>query len=426
MRLPRRPCSPNEKQKASESNAGKRYRSKQLEQTSAITNDGQMTIVLNGKVELPYCADSGSDWNVISQKHVQLLQGQGPTVKAVKLENAVERRAVGGSLLTSTHAVDISGPVRCQDPKRCLIVESDEDEVHVGKALLSDLGIDIEQQPEYLASRETGEDDHFEESDGTPPCRPSVSDAVMDVEDALVQDAIDHGVVDDYIDSQPFEVLGDDPPAKVPPLKIRSDSTAQASQPSGKFNKRLVEQAYVYVNRESRWYCPALPVRKPKTDEFRQTTDYRPLRAVTEAIAGVMPSLEVAFEHCKRKMFYAMFDYLKGFWQLPFGQSSFHMTDTEISRLPGYLKGARMLTNNFQSTVEMVLGDLVNKCMIVWIDDLLDFVNTQEELESAIRAVPTKLDDHGLILNPKKSTVFLKEIRWYGRIINQPGVGHDP
>ncbi|KAF4140685.1 hypothetical protein GN958_ATG10132 [Phytophthora infestans] len=45
----------------SSGNTGKRFRSKRLEQASTTKNDGQMTIVLNSKVELPYCADSGSD-----------------------------------------------------------------------------------------------------------------------------------------------------------------------------------------------------------------------------------------------------------------------------------------------------------------------------------------------------------------------------
>ncbi|KAG1696257.1 hypothetical protein DVH05_018803 [Phytophthora capsici] len=156
--------------KGSSGNNGKRFRSKRLEQASITKNDGQMTIVLNGIVELPYCADSGSDWNVISRKHVQLLEAQDPTVDLVKLDEAVESRAVGGALLTSTHAVDIrltlntaAGPVRCQEPKRCLIVESDEDEMLVGKTLLSELGIDIEQQLEYLASRGADDDDSFDE-----------------------------------------------------------------------------------------------------------------------------------------------------------------------------------------------------------------------------------------------------------------------
>eukprot|EP00644_Phytophthora_capsici_P019264 jgi/Phyca11/133017/e_gw1.295.2.1 len=53
----------------------------------------------------------------------------------VKLGEPIESRAVGGTILTSTHAIDViltlntaARPVRCQDQKRCLIVESDEDE----------------------------------------------------------------------------------------------------------------------------------------------------------------------------------------------------------------------------------------------------------------------------------------------------------
>ncbi|OWZ12192.1 LOW QUALITY PROTEIN: hypothetical protein PHMEG_00014683 [Phytophthora megakarya] len=391
--------------------------------------------------------------NVISRKHVQLLQEQDTTVKPVKLDDAVESRAVGGALLTSTHAVDIrltlntaAGPVRCQDPKRCLIVESDEDEVLVGKALLSELGIDIEQQLKYLASQGTDDDDSFEKPDGIPPCKSSVGDVVMKVVDALVQDAIDRGIVDDYITSRLFKVvrkyggwrreLGGDPPAKVPPLKIRVKANTNPYRckvrqysPSKsafleKFNKRLVDLGWVYENRERRWCCPALPVRKPNTDEFRQITEYRPLNAATEPIAGVMPSLEVALEHCKSKMFYAMFDFLKGVWQLPLSKCSqaflSYMTDKGVFTPT---RGALMLPYTFNLLWKWYF---VNKCVIVWIDDLLVFADTQKELVDAIEAVLTKLDEHGLILNPKKSTVFLKEVRWCGRIINQHGVDHDP
>ncbi|POM72578.1 Hypothetical protein PHPALM_10679 [Phytophthora palmivora] len=262
------------------------------------------------------------------------------------------------------------------------VTNDDEDELLVGKALLSELGIDIEQQLEYLASRGTDEDDPFEEPDGMPPCRPSVGDVVMNVVDALVQDAIDRGVVDDYIASRLYEVYS---PSKSAFLE--------------KFNKRLIELGWVYEN-------------------------------LTEPIAGVMPSLEVALEHCKGKMFYAMFDFLKGFWQLPLAKCSqeflSYMTDKGIFTPTRVPQGSTDAALHFQSTVEMVLGDLVNKCVIVWIDDLLVFANTQEELVGAIDVVLTKLDEHGLILNPKKSTVFLKEVRWCGRIINQHGVGHDP
>ncbi|EEY57059.1 uncharacterized protein PITG_20493 [Phytophthora infestans T30-4] len=56
-------------------------------------------------------------------------------VNPLELDQPVELEAVGGAILTATHGADVylclntaAGPVRCQDQKRCLIVESDDDE----------------------------------------------------------------------------------------------------------------------------------------------------------------------------------------------------------------------------------------------------------------------------------------------------------
>ncbi|KAK1930096.1 Transposon Tf2-9 polyprotein [Phytophthora citrophthora] len=445
--------------KGANGNGPKRYRTKRLEQSTVPVSDGRTTFLLNDTVEVPCCADSGCDLNIISRKHVELLQAQDSTVELIELDEPVHSQAVGGTTLISTHAIDVrltintaAGPVRCQDPKRCLIIESDENEMLVGKLLLVELGIDIEQQLEYLACRGPDDDDSFDGPDGMPPCKPNKVEVVQNVVDALVHDAIDRGVIDDYITTRLYEVLhkhsgwrlelGDDPPARVPPLKIRLKQNAtpyrckvrQYSPDKSAFleafNKRLVELGWVFENRESRWCCPALPVRKPSTNEFRQTTDYRPINGMTEPIAGVMPSLEIALEHCKGMMYYAMFDFLKGFWQLPLHRSSqellSYMTDKGVFTPTRVPQGSSDAALHFQSTVEMVLGNLVNKCVIVWIDDLLVFANSQEELVDATEAVLKKLDEHGLILNPKKSAVFLTEVRWCGRIINKHGIGHDP
>ncbi|KAG3236573.1 hypothetical protein PI124_g18426 [Phytophthora idaei] len=74
----------------------------------------------------------------------------------------------------------------------------------------------------------------------------------------------------------------------------------------------------------------------------------------------------------------------------------------------------------------MVLGDLVNKSVIVWIDDLLVFAETAEELVNVIEAVLQKLDEFGFILNLKKCSLFSTEVKWCGRIINKDGIGYDP
>ncbi|KAG3028697.1 hypothetical protein PC120_g4718 [Phytophthora cactorum] len=139
--------------KTGSGNINKRVRAKRVE--PATTNDEQErpTVILNGVFELPYCADSGSDYNIVSRCHADQLCQLDETIQLVKLREPIESRAVGGTILTSTHAVDVNltlntaaGPVIFQDLKRCLIAESDEDDFLVGKTLLSELGIDVDRQ----------------------------------------------------------------------------------------------------------------------------------------------------------------------------------------------------------------------------------------------------------------------------------------
>ncbi|POM60527.1 hypothetical protein PHPALM_30607 [Phytophthora palmivora] len=113
--------------------------------------------------------------------------------------------------------------------------------------------------------------------------------------------------------------LGNDPPARVPPLKIQlKPYRCKVHQNSPKreaflenFNRKQVDVGCVYENRQSRWRCPALPVKKPNTDDYCQIVDYRPTNAMREPIAGVIPSIEVALEHCHGKNYYASFNFLK-------------------------------------------------------------------------------------------------------------------
>ena len=123
--------------------------------------------------------------------------------------------------------------------------------------------------------------------------------------------------------------LGPDPPAKVPPLKIHLKPGAKPKKCKPRvypphiskflrdFNAQLVQLGCVRRNRYSRWASPALPVRKPKTDEYRQTIDYRGVNDDTDPIVGVMPHLQSRLKHTRGKKHFGSFDCLKGFWQLP-------------------------------------------------------------------------------------------------------------
>ncbi|POM77451.1 Hypothetical protein PHPALM_5161 [Phytophthora palmivora] len=171
--------------------------------------------------------------------------------------------------------------------------------------------------------------------------------------------------------------------------KLRQNSP-EKSEILEAFNKKLVELGWVYENRESLWCCPALPVKKPSTNDYRRTMDYRPANALTEPIAGLP-----LHESCREYLSY--------------------MTDKGVFTPIRVPHGSNDAALHFQSTVGMVLGDLVGKCVI-----------TADQLVESIDAILQKLDEHGFILNPKKCSLLLTEVRWCGRIINKDGIGHDP
>ncbi|KAG2770792.1 hypothetical protein Pcac1_g18365 [Phytophthora cactorum] len=88
------------KKKTGSGNINKRARAKRVE--PATTNDEQErpTVILNGVFELPYCADSGSDYNIVSRCHADQLCQLDETIQLVKLREPIESRAVGGTSLT--------------------------------------------------------------------------------------------------------------------------------------------------------------------------------------------------------------------------------------------------------------------------------------------------------------------------------------
>ncbi|KAF1322126.1 hypothetical protein FI667_g11572, partial [Globisporangium splendens] len=414
-----------------------------------------MMACLNDVELVPYCADSGSDVNLISRAHLEAVKAKDKSVIEYALDKPMVSSTVGGCI-QSTHAVELfvtlhtaAGPVRCQDRKLCLVIEGEEEEFIVGKALLRELGIDVNRLLEMLAARRVDSDDDPVSPAETPePFQVKLD--VIEIVNEMVKDAIRKGFPERNKEKLRelclmYDiwrlVLGNDPPALVDPLEIRLKPGAtpykcrprtyspEKSKFLESFNNQLVSIGWVYENPRSRWACPAVPVRKAEGNEYRQRNDYRPVNDMTDTIVGMMPNLHVALEHCRGKKYYSVFDFLKGFWQLPLAKASqeilSYMTDKKIFTPLRVPQGSADAALHFQATVEKVLDELLYKYVLVWVDDLLLFSDSVEELLNVMERVFFLLDQHGLKLSPKKSHLFLTEVKWCGRIISEAGIGHD-
>ena len=220
------------------------------------------------------------------------------------------------------------------------------------------------------------------------------------------------------------ELPGFDPPADVDPLEIKLKEEAVPYKCKArkyapaqhnfmrKFNTELEELGWVQRNNKSRWACPAFPVRKPNSCEFRQTVDYKPINAITEAIVGPMPNLNIILEYAKGKQFFCKFDFLKGFWQLPLAESSKEilscMTDEQVYTPERVVQGHVDSALHFQRTMEIVLADMLYTKLLIWIDDLLVYGDTIEALLNNMKQLFEILDQRGLKLSVKNLIYLLR------------------
>ncbi|KAE9267331.1 hypothetical protein PF008_g31381 [Phytophthora fragariae] len=265
----------------------------------------------------------------------QFVMACPEAAKAVRLEkplvcNGADGEPIEVKLIVNLHLklTTAAGSVRIAKPVECLIIPGDSTEFLLGNDVLNMLGIDVSRQLDPLVANATRDEREDEFDDIHEPQIGSSAGLDADVLAAvekMIESAVQKGFPKESVPrlrriATRYDIwrlrLGDDPPARVPPMKIRLKPGAKPYRCKPRkyppevrrflddFNAELVRLGWVYENTESRWACPALPVRKTG-GEFRQTADYKPVNGDMEAIVGVMPNLQTDLECAKEACFLA-------------------------------------------------------------------------------------------------------------------------
>jgi hypothetical protein len=411
-------------------------------------------VKINGVLDREYCADSGAFKSCVSRRDVEALVKIDTSVEAHRLQQPIQCELVGGTTMEVSETVYLTlalrtaaGPVNINDPVECLVVDGDG-EFLLGRDVLTRLGIDVEKQLELLASTGHDEDDGMDEDPvvGAGPDDMEIRSAV----ETMIARALEEGFPRDRVDRlraviYAYDVwrikLGADPPAKVPPLQIRLKkgsvpfkSKARKYPPElqrflDDFNSTLVKLGWVYENPNARWACAALPVKKSGGD-YRQTNDYKPVNCQAEPLAGVMPNLDVDLEKVIESRCFGLFDFIKGYWQLPLHEDSqemlSYMTHRKIYTPKRVPQGCSDAALYFQATMEKCFASLLYKHLLVWIDDLLLYASDIDTYLIKLEELLQLVDHFGLKLSALKSCVYKKEVKWCGKLITGEGVRHDP
>eukprot|EP00918_Siedleckia_nematoides_P002728 GHVU01006282.1.p1 GENE.GHVU01006282.1~~GHVU01006282.1.p1 ORF type:complete len:140 (+),score=13.10 GHVU01006282.1:49-420(+) len=80
----------------------------------------------------------------------------------------------------------------------------------------------------------------------------------------------------------------------------------------------------------------------------------------------------------------------------------------------------------FQAQMERAFAPLLRNGMLLYIDDLLIYGRTFEELLARLKKVQEIAQAYNIRLSCKKSTFVAQEVKWCGKLISGRGITHDP
>ena len=176
------------------------------------------------------------------------------------------------------------------------------------------------------------------------------------------------------------------------------------------------------------WSSPVVLVKK-KDGKYRFCVDYRKLNAVTIRDSGPLPLIADTIEALNRSKVFSKLDLKSGYWAISMAEESKAKTSFitymglfQFLVLPFGLSNAPA---TFQRYLQKTLQDILWKCCLCYIDDIIIYSENVEQHLEHIRMVFERLDKHNLRLNPDKCEFLKEEIGYLGHIVSANGVKPD-
>lgn len=173
-------------------------------------------------------------------------------------------------------------------------------------------------------------------------------------------------------------------------------------------------------------YCQVLLVRK-QDGTLRFCIDYRPLNDITKPRHYPLPHATNIFQRVKNAKYFTVLDLTAGYHQCPMHKESQSLTafitsrgKYQFTRVPFGLKQAPAY---FQQVMcEVVLKDFINKICICYIDDIIIFGSTVEEIKEHTEMVLKQLRKHRIGIKKSKCKFGLRSVQYVGHIFDENGV----
>ena len=189
-----------------------------------------------------------------------------------------------------------------------------------------------------------------------------------------------------------------------------------------------IERGWIQPSR-SHTGAPILFVPK-KGGQLRLCVDYRALNRITRKNRAPLPLIGEILDRLSKAKKYTKLDLKDAYhririkegdeWKTAFRCRYGHF---EYRVMPFGLANAPA---TFQTFINEVLGDLVDRICIVYLDDILIYSDNEEEHTKHVHRVLERLQQHHLFANLKKCVFNTQEVSFLGYIISPKGIHMEP
>lgn len=218
--------------------------------------------------------------------------------------------------------------------------------------------------------------------------------------------------------------LSDEVPFRLPHRRVPPGQLEE-------FRQAIQDMLETGVIRKSKspYASPVVLVRK-KDNSIRVCVDFRKLNLKTIKDSYPIPRIAETLEALNGAKWFCTLDLQSGYLQVPIANRDQHKTGMttpfglfEFQRMPFGLTNAPA---TFQRLMESCLDGLNFRICVVYLDDVIIFGKTFEEMLKRLEEVLIRLANSGLKLRPSKCKFFQKKVAVLGHVVSENGVEPDP
>lgn len=203
------------------------------------------------------------------------------------------------------------------------------------------------------------------------------------------------------------------------PFNVRKELAKQVEQ---------MKSNNVIRDSKSPWNSPVILVKK-KNGTYRFVVDFRRVNEVTIKDAYPLPLISETIDALAGAEYFTCLDFASGYWGIPLDEKDKEKTaftvDNKLYEFNVMPFGLTNAPATFQRYMDSLLLGLTWNCCLVYLDDIIIFGKSFEDMLSRIKSVFGRIRTSSLKLQPQKCVFGAKQVSYLGFIISSKGLGPD-